>query len=98
MPDDPKTPATPGAAPKKAKELDRHPVEAEKPDSRGARVCKESDRATPGLKRFRVRAPDERPLGLYILAPEAAAAKVCYLAAEKFPTEPTKVTIDELVD
>jgi hypothetical protein len=54
-----------------------------------ARVCRESDRAVPGLKRFRVRAVGStgsggamRPVGLYVLAPDKESAEACYRDAE----------------
>jgi hypothetical protein len=81
-------PAAEGGAPPKPKPA---PAPAPGPKGPTARVCHENDRAKPGLKRFRVRAVGSsdgntggamRPVGLYILAPTAEAARACYLTAE----------------
>jgi hypothetical protein len=59
---------------------------AEKPRAlpAGAGVCHENDRAVPGLKRYRVRATNaDRPVGLYILAPDQETAEDIYVEAEQ---------------
>jgi hypothetical protein len=75
-----------------AKAKETKPAEAPAPEqgtTQPARVCHEGDRATPGLKRFRVRCVGStgtggaaRPVGLYVLAADRAAAEACYLDAE----------------